>query len=217
MTLTTNYGWSKPDPGADENTWGDELNTTIDDIDNDLKATSDAVGEVKLLSGTATLAATVDLALSTSYRAFRLYVSDVKHSTAAQLGLQLSLNSGGSYTVAVFREVVGKMEEGVDTAIVYTSSSAGGADHAFVAMTGGVSASSTSARGRYIVDLIVPRSGDTGVNLSVHSVGTFFGTTGFAAATSLAHSPQVNPTHLRLAGSTGTISLRYALYGIQGL
>ena len=32
-TLTANYGWTKPDPGASANTWGDTLNKTTDKID----------------------------------------------------------------------------------------------------------------------------------------------------------------------------------------
>jgi microcystin-dependent protein len=32
-TLTPNYGWTKPDPGASANTWGATLNATTDKID----------------------------------------------------------------------------------------------------------------------------------------------------------------------------------------
>jgi microcystin-dependent protein len=32
-TLTANYGWTKPDPGASANTWGATLNATTDKID----------------------------------------------------------------------------------------------------------------------------------------------------------------------------------------
>jgi microcystin-dependent protein len=32
-TLTTNFGWTKPDPGASANTWGATLNATTDKID----------------------------------------------------------------------------------------------------------------------------------------------------------------------------------------
>lgn len=41
MSDTTNYGWTKPTVGGDDDTWGDELNTVIDSIDTDLKAVSD--------------------------------------------------------------------------------------------------------------------------------------------------------------------------------
>lgn len=33
-TLTHNFGWTKPDPGASANTWGATLNATTDKIDN---------------------------------------------------------------------------------------------------------------------------------------------------------------------------------------
>ena len=32
-TLSPNYGWTKPDPGASANTWGQTLNSTTDKID----------------------------------------------------------------------------------------------------------------------------------------------------------------------------------------
>jgi microcystin-dependent protein len=32
-TLTANYNWTKPDPGADDNTWGNTLNADLDSID----------------------------------------------------------------------------------------------------------------------------------------------------------------------------------------
>ena len=32
-TLTANYAWTKPDPGASANTWGATLNATTDKID----------------------------------------------------------------------------------------------------------------------------------------------------------------------------------------
>lgn len=41
MAATTNYGWTKPTVGADDNAWGDELNGDLDSIDTDLKAVSD--------------------------------------------------------------------------------------------------------------------------------------------------------------------------------
>lgn len=44
MTIpTTNYGWEKPTPGADEDIWGDLLNTVFDDIDADLKSVQDSL------------------------------------------------------------------------------------------------------------------------------------------------------------------------------
>lgn len=38
---TTNYSWDQPTVGGDEDTWGTELNTTLEAIDTDLKAVAD--------------------------------------------------------------------------------------------------------------------------------------------------------------------------------
>lgn len=35
---TTNYGWVEPEVGGDQDTWGDELNALLEEIDNDLFA-----------------------------------------------------------------------------------------------------------------------------------------------------------------------------------
>lgn len=43
-TTTTNYGWTKPEPGASTDTWATKLNANFDDIDTELKAVSDSVG-----------------------------------------------------------------------------------------------------------------------------------------------------------------------------
>jgi hypothetical protein len=33
LTVTTNFGWTKPTVGADSNTWGGELNSNLDSLD----------------------------------------------------------------------------------------------------------------------------------------------------------------------------------------
>lgn len=43
MADTTHFGWNKPTVGADEDQWGDELNTTLDEIDTDLFVTKTQV------------------------------------------------------------------------------------------------------------------------------------------------------------------------------
>jgi hypothetical protein len=40
-TFTANYGWTKPDIGASDDTWGDKLNTDLDQIDAQLRTVAD--------------------------------------------------------------------------------------------------------------------------------------------------------------------------------
>lgn len=44
MATTTNYTWEKPTVGADTDTWGTKLNSTLDDIDADLKTVETTAG-----------------------------------------------------------------------------------------------------------------------------------------------------------------------------
>lgn len=57
-TLTPNYGWTKPDPGASANTWGATLNATTDKVDAQvfanqkaIAATGSNVGDMKMFAG----------------------------------------------------------------------------------------------------------------------------------------------------------------------
>lgn len=58
-TTTTNYGWTKPEDGASEDSWGVKLNANLDEIDTDLKAVSD-VADDAAADATAALAAQAD-------------------------------------------------------------------------------------------------------------------------------------------------------------
>jgi microcystin-dependent protein len=60
-TLTANYGWTKPDPGASANTWGATLNATTDKIDNQVHTNQQAaaanaapIGSITMWSGVST-------------------------------------------------------------------------------------------------------------------------------------------------------------------
>ena len=44
-TFTFNYGWTKPDPGASDDTWGDKLNADLDAIDAQVRAIADGFRE----------------------------------------------------------------------------------------------------------------------------------------------------------------------------
>lgn len=57
-TLTTNYSWTKPDPGASANTWGATINSDLDKIDAQVKINETAtasgsapIGSVTMFAG----------------------------------------------------------------------------------------------------------------------------------------------------------------------
>src|SRR5580765_8475245 len=51
-TSTTNYGWSKPTVGADDDLWGGFINTDLDGIDATVKTVSNtAIGDNRLING----------------------------------------------------------------------------------------------------------------------------------------------------------------------
>lgn len=52
-TLTPNYGWTKPDPGASANTWGATLNATTDKVDAQVFVNQTAItaGQAPIGSG----------------------------------------------------------------------------------------------------------------------------------------------------------------------
>lgn len=58
-TLTPNYGWTKPDPGASANVWGTEINSDLDKIDAQVFANQQAGVPIGCMSMWPGLVATV--------------------------------------------------------------------------------------------------------------------------------------------------------------
>jgi hypothetical protein len=54
-TLTPNFGWTKPDPGASANTWGTTLNATTDKIDAQVFVNQTAISNITAQYGANTI------------------------------------------------------------------------------------------------------------------------------------------------------------------
>ena len=65
MSTTTNYGWTKPTVDGDADTWGTELNSSLDGIDTDLKAVSDDIAtQIAAITGFVPSGAIVQFAMA---------------------------------------------------------------------------------------------------------------------------------------------------------
>lgn len=120
-TTTTNYGLTKPQDGASNDTWGPKLNDDLDLIDSSLKAVSDVANAALPKAGgvmtgradlkTATLAVA---ALGAGAGATDLNLANAQHFTrtatgnttftfsncpAGAFGFTMRLTNGGAYTM----------------------------------------------------------------------------------------------------------------------
>ena len=93
---TTNYGWNLPSVGGDQDTWGDELNAAIGEIDAQMATNQAAPG--RLLSAGVSSVAAVTIALSADQEIYRLDLVNTDPAIDAQkLGLQFSVDGGITY------------------------------------------------------------------------------------------------------------------------
>jgi len=65
MSTTTNYGWTKPTVGGDNNNWGTDLNADLDAIDSTVYAVSGVANAALPLAG-GTLSGRLDLKTATA-------------------------------------------------------------------------------------------------------------------------------------------------------
>jgi len=104
VSTTTNYGWTKPTVGGDADTWGTELNGTLDDIDGQVKANE---GAIILASGPITQAATfltLDLTSYLSdYKRFEIKLNRVNcGSSSTSIAIRFSVNGGSTWLASAY-------------------------------------------------------------------------------------------------------------------
>jgi len=216
---TTNYGWNLPSVGGDQDTWGDELNAAIGEIDAQM-----AKGMGQLLSSGAISSptTTLDIAIpdslvpgtATLWREFELRVTEIEPvSDGVSLQALVAVDGVPTYQSSDYRY------SGFGTVDV-TATPFGSASASAIAMHGGafnlaaglnpglaMRIRAPSAAGHYTIltwtlDLI-----DTASDRDALFVGR-----GRYAGSGM------RATFLRLKFSSGNISTaRWALFGIPGL
>ena len=95
---TSNYGWNTPTVGADEDSWGDELNTLAQAIDTQVKAVSDSFPMVLLSSGNVSAVSSLDISLPANHNVYRVDVANIDPQVdAVKLNARFSINNGSTY------------------------------------------------------------------------------------------------------------------------
>jgi hypothetical protein len=156
---TTNYGWDQPTVGGDEDTWGDELNDTLEAIDIDLKAVADAAvadaAMVKLTSATAAL----NVSLPAGYRAFKLLIIDAYPVADADAYLRFNFGSGVLSGASDYYWSFNGAGGGA-------SGSAGDALDSEIELTFNTVESTNSMGTRFEIDIVTPVSPDSGLTIA---------------------------------------------------
>lgn len=209
---TTNFGWEKPDVGADDGAWGGILNTAFDGVDTDLNVVAESVCYVTLLSGTASAASTIDIALTPGFTAYRLICTGLQTSTQADVRLRTATVANGVAATG-YNYLCETMEVG-EASPTYESAVTG----AYIPLVPLLS--SNNSPGMMVFDIAAgPTSGDrTRIQGRVtYSGSRTVGTHGRAIIEADDRSAGFSTPaeSLRFYPSTGTLSFKFVLMGVK--
>jgi hypothetical protein len=219
MPTTSNYGWNTPTVGGDEDTWGDELNATIQAIDTQVVK----AGQQLLSSGViSSPAPSLDIPLpawnvpgtSAPWRRLKLLAQEIEPlNSGVNLQALIAFDAGPNYETADYRYSGSGTVDGVASQFSSISMS-------YIALHAGAFASIGGLNPGLDMDIAVPSvSGhytilDWSINFHDASAGRdakFIGRGRCAGV-----SPR--PTYLRLKFSSGNIAqARWALFGVVGV
>lgn len=162
---TANYGWEKPDVGADDDTWGDLLNTALDDIDADLQGVYDGIGWDLITTGSSTAAAAVDIALA-STGLYRLILLRAAPESGNTNKMQLRANLGSGVVTSGYISMLEARQIGEGSRAIVD-------DLAASAWLMSRNALGSTAQGAYVVDICKPAAG----NGTISGRGVYAGNT----------------------------------------